>query len=152
MKTLFLAAGLVMGSAGLAAACPTWELGGLATIDVDGATLYQVLSAETAAGGDNEMAACNLSNIGSGYVATQPDFEFQLSGMSDYSRLEFRVEAACDTVLLMNDASATIRFNDDTNGSDPAISIDNPSDGTYHIWIGTYGPDACAATLYVETF
>lgn len=152
MRTTILTAGFVLGMGSMAAACPTWELGGLTTIEAHGADFFDLASADAIAGGANDMAACNLSGIGTGYVATQPDFEFRLAGMENYSRIEFRLLADCDAVLLMNDANKAIRYNDDTNGTDPVIGIDSPSNGTYHLWIGTIGPDGCEAELFVETF
>ncbi|MEL7100061.1 MAG: hypothetical protein AAGM84_14645 [Pseudomonadota bacterium] len=152
MKRILVTAGWIVGSAGFASACPTWELDGLQSYEVNGAALYEIVRLEAVAGGENEMGECNLANIGAGFVATQPDVQFEISGLENYSRIEFSVLAECDAVLLMNDAKKSIRYSDDVNGTDPVIKIDAPANGTYDLWIGTIGPEECAAELFVEAF
>jgi hypothetical protein len=66
--------------------------------------------------------------------------------------LEFRVQGTCDTVLLVNGATAQWYFNDDDNGSDPRIRIANAPSGQYDIWVGTFGTQTCNAQLIVESF
>ena len=43
-------------------------------------------------------------------------------------------------------------FNDDADGLNPALRIENADRGAYDIWVGTYGDDNCHATLAMETF
>lgn len=62
--------------------------------------------------------------------------------------MTFTVESAADTVLLVNDPRAEWHHNDDTNGLNPEITISNPSEGRYDIWVGTYvAADRAPATL-----
>lgn len=90
---------------------------------------------------------------GHGYVVTQPDFDFAFTDNSQHYDLEFRVAAGCDTVLLVNDASGNWHFNDDSNGTmNPSIRIPDAPAGGYDIWVGTFAPATCQATLTLETF
>jgi opacity protein-like surface antigen len=149
MKRFTLAAALVIGSAAAAAACPNVAASGMASDSQTGQALYSPTSYSVVAGGSTDLAACGL---GTGYVIDSPDFEFTLSGMDSYNRLNLRVDGECDTVLLVNDSTGNWHFNDDSNGLDPAIDIANPGNGVYDVWVGTYGDSTCQASLTLETF
>ncbi|MCC6002502.1 MAG: peptidase S1 [Pararhodobacter sp.] len=102
------------------------------------------------AGGHVDLSRCPMP--GHGYVAVAPDFTMNFSANGMGRALEFRVEGDCDTVLLVNDATARWFFNDDDIGLDPRIRIGNAPEGIYDIWVGTFGASTCSARLIVETF
>ena len=54
--------------------------------------------------------------------------------------LSFYVEAREDTVLLVNSPDAEWHCNDDFSGLNPAVVFENPLEGQYDIWVGTYSP------------
>lgn len=150
MLRFALAAVVIAGTSGAAAACPNWQLNGRQTHFTNGQDLWSPNSYNVLAGGDQYLQNCGFNHIG--YVISQPDFEFSIDGLQGYNRLNIRVNGSCDTVLLVNDSSGQWWFSDDANGRDPAIDVYNPSNGTWDIWVGTYGPDTCSATLTLETF
>ena len=151
MNKLFATAVALATLSTAAAACPNVSAPGVANYSTNGQDLYSPNSYSVAAGGQASLSSCGFN--GTGYVISQPDFEFQLSGMESYGRLNLRVDSSCDSVLLVNDAAGNWHFNDDSNGNlDPSIDIRSPASGVYDIWVGTYNGDICNATLTLETF
>jgi hypothetical protein len=150
MKSVALGAAVLIGAAGAAAACPNWQLNGRQSYYTNGQDLWSPNSYSVIAGGNQYLPNCGFNNVG--YVISQPDFEFVIDGLQGYQRLNIRVNGSCDTVLLVNDSSGQWWFSDDANGFDPAIDVYNPGNGTWDIWVGTYGPSTCQATLTLETF
>ncbi|MEM7443914.1 MAG: peptidase S1 [Pseudomonadota bacterium] len=155
VASIAFAAAAVIATTGLttttASACPDWTLDGRSNLGtLTGSFLFTPRSYTVQAGGNNNLAGCSAP--GTGYVISDPDFEFNFTNDGNYGRLEFEVTGDCDTVLLINDASGQWHFNDDTNGVNPAINVVNPPQGTYDIWVGTYGQSSCAASIEIETW
>lgn len=153
MKTLFAAAFAIVATAGIAAACPAWEHPGVQNGYTTGQDLYSPNSYSVVAGGGQSLRNCGWNH--SGYVISQPDFEFRIDGMEQYGRLEIRAIGQCDTVLLVNASDGQWYFDDDSYGNlNPAINLygQNARSGVYDIWVGTYGPNTCGATLQMETW
>ena len=125
--------------------CPDWSLGG-AEWQL-GAGVSD--SRQVVAGGNvnlfDRAQACSIE--GHGYVAQAPDFTVYYEDASATGELTVSVMADCDTVLLVNDLNAAWLFNDDTNGLNPAVTIPAAASGRYDIWVGTYGPDLCQASI-----
>ena len=149
-----LIAALVVGVAGFAAsvaqACPDWQQTGQ-QIRYSADQLWSPQTLSVIAGGGDNLRNC--SQPGVGYVATRPDFDFNFSDNNAGRDLDFRVNAACDTVILVNDARGQWHFNDDGgDGLNARLRIPNAPAGSYDIWVGTYGPSTCQATLTLETF
>ena len=137
----------VFGTA--AAACPDWSLTGQ-QLTYSSDELWTPRTHAVTAGGTNDLNAC--PQPGRGWVATRPDFDLSFTDNSAGRDLEFRVDATCDSVLLVNDASGQWHFDDDSgDGLNSRIRLPNTSAGTYDIWVGTYGSTACAATITFET-
>jgi hypothetical protein len=149
MKIVSFAAIALLSSTVATIACPSWQQPGVQNYQTDGADLWSPNSYGVTAGGNIQLGNCPMP--GSGYVISQPDFEFSLSGMSAYGRLNMRVNAGCDTVLLVNDPNGQWHFNDDASGLNPALNLAS-LDGVYDVWVGTYGSGNCSATLTLETF
>lgn len=102
MKKILAAAAILLGTTGLAAACPAWQNAGVQTGYTTGQDLYSPNSYSVVAGGNQSLRNCGWNH--SGYVISRPDFEFQIDGLHQYGRLEIRAIGSCDTVLLVNDA------------------------------------------------
>lgn len=155
---ILVAAAFCLATAGystLAQACPDYTISG-ETYQASGSEFYTPRTFEVIAGGDTRLTACPhidpLTDVGSGYVMTRPDFTFSLSGMSAYT-LEISVVSKCDSMLLVNTGRANWYYDDDDNGNyDPKIVLTRPSDGWLDIWVGTYDGQYCNAILRMETF
>ena len=87
---------------------------------------------------------------GSGYIIQNPDFELALSGNAQGQDMEVRLTSACDTVLLVNDATGEWQFVDDAEGTlNPVVVIPAAMDGVYDIWVGTLAEENCDATFSI---
>jgi len=156
IRSSFLtAAGLIL-AAGLAAPvvaqqCPDWQQNGI-PLSTDAETVWSPQSYPMMAGGGVNLATCG-SLPGTGYLTTAPNFTITYDARNTGYDLDFRVESQCDTVMLINDAGATWHFNDDEDGTlNPRLRLANAPSGIYDVWVGTYNPQACAATLILESF
>lgn len=155
MNTVFksiLASAVIASLPAIAAAqaCPSYSVSG-ASLSYTAESAYVPQSTPVVAGGTLNLSACS-SIPGVGYIVENPDFTIQYDDLGMGRALEFRVIAACDAVLLVNGADSQWHFNDDTNGSNPAIRLSGAISGQYDIWVGTYENLPCDATLIVETF
>lgn len=83
-----------------------------------------------------------------GYVANAPDFDLYYTPGS-YA-LYIYVESSADTTLLINAPDQEWYGSDDALGRNPMIVFSTPQDGLYDIWVGTYGGESAAATLYIS--
>jgi hypothetical protein len=144
----------MMAFTGEAEACPDYNQSGEA-YRATGADLYTPRSFNVVAGGSNTISGCRIrpqTDQGDGWVASSPDFTFDLSGMDRY-RLVVSAVSKCDTVLLINTGKANWYFDDDDGGNmDPQISLTRPSNGWLDVWVGTYDAPNCDAVLTLETF
>ena len=76
-----------------------------------------------------------------GYADRAPDVRLMWSGTSDELRIFFTEDAGEDASMVINLPDATWVCNDDYVGSlDPLIVLENPPEGQYDIWIGSYEP------------
>ncbi len=134
------------------AACPDYNLNGTqATYGSD--QLYTAVRRTLTAGGDLNLSLCE-DVPGSGWITRQPDFTIRLTGNSARRRrLQFRTQANCDTVLLVNTPTASWVFDDDSGDElNAKVDIQQAADGIYDVWVGTSGADGCQATMITETF
>lgn len=146
-----LSLALGFGLAGLAApavACPQWQMTGQ-QVSFSAGQLMTPQTLSVVAGGDVNLGNCQ-SVPGNGYVITQPDFDLSLSDLGANATLVLQVAGQCDTVLLVNDSTGHWHFDDDSAGDlNPRITITGAQNGVYDIWVGTYNPSTCPATLSV---
>lgn len=148
LAVLVLAGSGLVGAA--ATACPDWQLMGQ-PLSYSADQLWTPQTHSVIAGGQNNLHQCPQPGVG--HVATRPDFDLSFLQYGMARDLEFRVNASCDSVLLVNDAQGRWHFNDDNDGGlNARLRISNAPEGAYDIWVGTYGPSTCPATLTLETF
>jgi len=152
MKPLFLSAALLLSAAAAAQACPDYRLGG----DVDYGFTGDVLTREreyaVQIGGAYSLADCGYTTY-SGYVPAEPTLSLRLARMDHYP-LEIRVEAPCDSVLLVNAADGTWYYNDDgPYGYNPQLNLRGSAtlNGRVDIWVGSYDGQTCFGDLILET-
>jgi protease YdgD len=72
-----------------------------------------------------------------GYFASAPDLRVHFATGENFP-LSFYVDAREDTVLLVNTPDGVWHCNDDSQGLNPALTFENPLEGQYDIWVGTY--------------
>lgn len=141
MKRLALAAvALAALSTAPAWACPDFNLvPTFGEIPLQAGFLPDPYVRNITAGGTQNIEACGGSGW-SGFVSNSPDFSLQWSGSS--AQLTIAALTTTDAVLLVNAPDGvTWYYNDDSvpnSDLNPAISIPNPQQGRYDIWIGSY--------------
>lgn len=86
-----------------------------------------------------EIEAYNLYGQCNGHIASAPDYRIEYVGGSR-APLDLRVSSAEDTTLLVVDPAGNVFCNDDDVDLNPALSLSNPSQGFYGVWVGTFSP------------
>lgn len=148
-KLLSCTAAAVLAASLPAMACPDWQnqpnFGG---VELSAGFTPDPHVLEMVAGGDIDLSSCDSD--AAGFVTAAPDFNLQWGGES--AQLTIAVEAEADTVLLINDAEGNWYFNDDHDGLNPGIVIEEPAEGLYSIWVGTFtaGQGAPARLIITE--
>lgn len=95
--------------------------------------------------GGGSVDVSYLGNGCVGYATAQPDYRLNWSGRSSELRFFFQADDDVDTTILVSLPDGAWMCNDDTPGTlDPMVVVDNPPEGQYDIWIGTYGRDETA--------
>ena len=83
-------------------------------------------------------------------VAPDVDLQFETDGVLP---LHLYVRSSTDTVLLVNLPDGSWVCNDDGNSLDPDLLMDDPQEGLYDIWVGSYSAAGeGSATLYISEF
>ena len=135
----------------LASDCPDWRIDGI-VIRQDAETAWVPQSFPLTAGGALDLSQC-AAVPGYGNLTLAPNLTLHYDDRGMGRDLDFRVTGDCDTLMLINDAGAGWHFNDDEDGTlNPRIRLGNAPSGIYDIWVGTFGAQACSATLVLETF
>lgn len=90
-----------------------------------------------------EVEGCN------GFInSAAPDVDFNFETDGDLP-LKIYVRSSTDTVILINTPTGDWICNDDFDGTNAGIEIDEPVTGLYNIWVGTFSQVGPAdATLY----
>jgi hypothetical protein len=94
--------------------------------------IFPVLS-----GGDVDAGAQNLGDGCRGNVTSNPDVEIEYTSPSSHLRIFFIGSA--DTTLIIEQPNGTYVCNDDGVGTDPVVDISSPAEGSYFVWVGTFG-------------
>lgn len=140
---------LTLSAPATAQTCPSFASPG-AALTHSAQSLTDAQRVSVVAGGSVDLSACD-SVPGVGHVIRTPDFTLQYDGQGLGNTLDLRVEASCDTVLLVNDAYRDWHFNDDAGSSNPGLSMTNAPNGQYDIWVGTFGLASCDAVLVLHS-
>lgn len=148
MKRILVAA-LAFVVAGAAAQAQNYNLRpAYGSINLGAGFMPDPVTRRVQAGGDNYFnggGGCP----GGGWFANAPDYRLHYRA-GGYA-LTFYVRAPGDTMLLINDPSATWFCNDDSEGLDPMIRFTNPRSGQYDIWVGTYNRSRVRnAVIYIS--
>ena len=88
--------------------------------------------------GGGDVDASYLGGGCVGYAAQAPDVRLDWGGASDELRIFFKADAGEDTALLVNLPDGTWVCNDHADSLDPLIVLENPAEGQYDIWVGSY--------------
>ena len=149
-KTLLQGAAVALAFAATPAlACPDWTAApNFGQVELSVGFHPDPHVVQVTAGGDQNLSSC-LGQGYLGFVSVAPDFDLYWSGDSD--RLIIAVESNIDTVMLINDPNGNWLFNDDYRGLDAGIVIQNPAEGLYDIWVGTFSPDEAAPARLLIT-
>lgn len=127
----------IVAAAGVAEACPNWQLApAFGQINLSAGFLPDPYTRNVTAGGSYNLQSC-LNNAW-GWVAAAPDFDLYYQTNGTY-QLTIAIESNADTVLLINAPDGQWYFDDDGGyGLGGGITFTNPRSGLYDIWIGTY--------------
>ncbi|MFL2840297.1 MAG: hypothetical protein ACJ0BT_00420 [Pseudohongiellaceae bacterium] len=119
-----------------------------ATVNINSGFTPDPMTYDVISGGN--IGAAKLGKSCAGNIANAPDFEFTFdAGLLD---LYISVISSVDTTLVINAPNGNWICDDDSGGDlDPSIHFQNPSSGTYDVWIGTYNSVSTHdATLYIS--
>ncbi len=102
-------------------------------------------------GGNVDVSQLHLGQECAGFAAPPPDYRIQWEGESQNVRIFFVSDDGSDTTLIISDATAQWRCNDDSyDTTHPTIDITNPGRGQYDIWVGSYAENTnIEGTLYI---
>lgn len=83
-----------------------------------------------------------------GMIANAPDI--RLTYIPDELPLHIKVSSKEDTTLVINDPNGNWFCDDDSGGGEnPMVSFDDPQEGVYEIWVGTYEDEPVPATVII---
>lgn len=108
----------------------------------------------TEAYGDYRGTDCGGDIAYNAYFATQPALDFELSYLGGLN-LNLAVRAECAAVLLIYDHAYGSWTFSDVSYSDPTVraevTIFNPADGIYSVWVGSADGVQCEAEVTLST-
>jgi hypothetical protein len=108
-------------------------------------------SVSVTSGGEVDVFSALGSGCG-GYATSAPDFRVMYtSGSFSLLRFYFVASGGGDTTLIVNAPDAHWYCNDDSFSTlNPTVDFQNPSSGTYDIWVGSYASGQfVSGTLYI---
>ncbi|MCC6735748.1 MAG: hypothetical protein IT534_06425 [Bauldia sp.] len=107
------------------------------------------VTVDVTGGGPIEVALAIQGGGCVGWVPFEPTYRLTYAAASWPLILSAVSEA--DLTLVVRTPDGQFLCNDDTNGANPAVRIEQPTAGAYEIWVGTYAPGpAQAATLFIS--
>lgn len=96
-------------------------------------------TAYATAGGSVDVHELGIGSGCPGYTASAPDFRLNVNGSMSSLNIFFIEDNGLDTTLVIRTPNDLYLCNDDSGYSlDPMITIPNPQQGEYLIWIGSY--------------
>lgn len=142
---LLAGAGSAVAQVPLPGADPTWG-----TVELRSDFRPDPHRVDIAAGGPVDATA--LGEGCTGWISEAPAFSVLYTPETvGQWPLIFSATAAEDIVLAVREPLGTWHCNDDTEGSNPLVRLENPIYGVYTVWVGTYGvgPEQ-PATLFIS--
>ena len=98
--------------------------------------------------------ASNVPGFCTGYLdAAQPTAGIDFSAAGGTGTLAIGASSVdADLVIVVRGPDGAVYCNDDTNGSDPLVAVEDPEAGVYTAWVGTFSAvvDPVPATLIVS--
>lgn len=90
------------------------------------------------------LAASRLGGSGCwGYVTEEPTYVLNYQDAGDVFDLYLSAASDVDTVMMVRLPSGSFLCDDDTAGNlGPGVFVENPANGAYAIWVGTYASGA----------
>jgi hypothetical protein len=105
---------------------------------------------ELRAGGDQRVDEMNLAPSCVGYIAAStPDVKFDATDISPPLIISATAEND-DLTLVARAPDGSWHCNDDADGSNPRLSLNQVPNGTWGVWVGTYGPSGATAQFKIE--
>ncbi|MBK8171779.1 MAG: PPC domain-containing protein [Sandaracinaceae bacterium] len=96
------------------------------------------LSTRVTSGGNLDARRMGLVGAAcSGFVSSNPDFSFTLTGYDRFLRV-FVDAGTSDTTLVINKPDGSWACDDDTFGNNPSVDFNGAAPGTYAVWVGSY--------------
>jgi len=101
--------------------------------------------------GGGSFDASTLGGDCSGYVNIQPVARIDWEGEADLAKIFFYSDH--DPTLIIQSPDGAFHCNDDASDLllDPSVTFENPEDGVYNIWVGSYYPDQLIPGVLVVT-
>ncbi|MBN1954120.1 MAG: hypothetical protein JW900_03615 [Anaerolineae bacterium] len=120
-------------------------------IDLESGFLPDPYEIALISGGSVDVDTLGIGSDCTGYATSSPDYRIHWSGSSSRLRIFFVPDTAGDdATLIINNPSGGWLCNDDYSDWNPLVEINDPDEGQYDIWVGSYsGTDFIAGTLYV---
>lgn len=137
MKALFAAAVAATAIAGAVEACPNFNMTPtFGAIHLAAGFQPDPYVRNITAGGTQNISGCGGYGW-LGWVPSRPDFSLMWTGSS--GRLSLLANTTTDAVMLVSAPDGRTWFYDDDSAGnlDPSITIMNPAQGRYDIWIGS---------------
>ncbi len=108
-------------------------------------------TAAAAVGGNVDVNSLDLEAGCLGYTTSEPTFRLNLTGSLGPLNIFFMSDHTEDTTLIIRTPDGRYLCNDDSGYSfDPMLTLSNPQQGEYLIWIGSYWPEGqVSGTLYL---
>ena len=98
----------------------------------------------TITSGGTTQASTWQSNC-AGWVADRSSADIKLNWTAN-GTLHISATSSADVTLVVNDANGNWHCNDDAQGTNPGLTINNASSGLVEIWIGSYESGQYAST------
>ncbi len=113
------------------------EEGAFGAISLEAGFLPDPFSVSIVSGGSNDAQEINTAC--EGFIAGTPDYVVRWVGNSSELTFIFLADTVGEDSTLVIDAPDGLYCQDDSDGTvDPRISIGNPVEGTYRIWVGSF--------------
>jgi len=88
-----------------------------------------------------------------GYLSARASYSVRYTAnTAEFPQLFIGATSDADTTIAVRTPNGQWLCNDDTNGLDPMVTIDQPRNGRYQIWVGRFGTasETAQATLFVS--